>query len=165
MVNCDWAEFHKVEMMGGMMNEEGGSRDVMQERLAALAGFLPLFEAKGFEFGRWHKSQEIEPGVKTLPQFEAGETALAFVRMAYEEEWVLRNFDWPAWSSSKEAMRLRDDRKALAAASPEQLAKLLTVLIRQDRFVEGALNSAYESGLLAAIARRAAVLVEPGEMR
>ena len=24
--------------MGGMMNEEGGSRDVMQERLAALAG-------------------------------------------------------------------------------------------------------------------------------
>jgi hypothetical protein len=33
------------------------------------------------------------------------------------------------------------------------------VLIRQDRFVEGGLNSAFEAGLLTAIARRAEELV------
>jgi hypothetical protein len=62
-------------------------------------------------------------------------------------------------SGSKDAMRLRDDPKALAAASAEQLAKLLTVLIRQDRFVEGALNGAFEAGLLTGIVRRAAGLM------
>ena len=138
---------------------DGGVDGVRREQLLALAGFLAAFEKPGFEFGRWRKSEEIEPGVITMPQFEAGETALKFVNMAYEQEWVRSNFDWPAWSSSREAIRLRDDPKALAAASPEQLAKMLTVLIRQDRFVEGALNSAFEAGLLTGIARRAAALV------
>lgn len=45
----------------------------------------------------------------------------------------------------------------------EQLAKLLTVVIRQDRFVKGALNGAFESGLLTAIAGRAAELVEQND--
>ena len=72
--------------------------------------------------------------------------------------WVL-NFAWPAWKQTDEAISLRDDAAALAAATPEQLARLLTVLIRQDRFVEGALGSAYESGLLTSIVRRAAELV------
>ena len=49
-------------------------------------------------------------------------------------------------SDSKEAMRLRDDPQALAAASAEQLAKLLTVLIRQDRFVEGRLTARLRRG-------------------
>ena len=35
----------------------------------------------------------------------------------------------------------------------------LTVLIRQDRFVEGALASAFKSGLLTGIVRRAAAMV------
>jgi len=138
-----------------MMDED----DVMRGRLAALVGFLAAFEAPGFEFGRWRKRETVEPGVITMPQFEPGETALAFVRMAYEEAWVRGNFDWPAWSSSKEAIRLRDDPQVLAAASAEQLAKLLTVLIRQDRFVEGALNGAFEAGLLTGIVRRAAGLM------
>jgi hypothetical protein len=33
---------------------------------------------------------------------------------------------------------LRDDERALAVATPDQLMRLLTVCIRQDRFVEGA---------------------------
>ena len=36
----------------------------------------------------------------------------------------------------------------------QQLQKLLTALIRQDRFVTGALAGAFESGLLTAIVRR-----------
>ena len=33
---------------------------------------------------------------------------------------------------------MRDDERALAVATPDQLMRLLTVCIRQDRFVEGA---------------------------
>jgi hypothetical protein len=39
---------------------------------------------------------------------------------------------------------------------------LLTAIVRSDRFVEGSIEGAFESGLLAAICRRAAVLLETG---
>lgn len=139
---------------------ENGPQPTLRERLQALAAFLPRFEAPDFVFGTWHSSEQNKPGVFDLPYFEPGETALAFVRMAYTQGWVLTGWDWPAWTKTEEAIRLRDDPQALAAASPDQLARLLTVFIRQDRFVEGGLNSAYEGGWLAAIARRAAVLLQ-----
>jgi uncharacterized protein DUF6508 len=44
----------------------------------------------------------------------------------------------------------------------DQLAWLLTAIIRSDRFVEGSIAGAFESGLLARIARRAAVLLAEG---
>ena len=56
-------------------------------------------------------------------------------------------------------MSLQDDARALAQATPEQLARLLTVCVREDRFCEGALESAFESGLLTRILERAAVLL------
>jgi hypothetical protein len=134
--------------------------DVLQERLKALARFLPALEEPGFQFGTWQGGKQKEPGVFSMPYFALSETGSAFVRMAYEQGWVQTDFSWPAWKETEEAISLRDDPEALAAASPEQLAKLLTVLVRQDRFVEGGLNSAFESGLLTAIARRAGELVK-----
>lgn len=132
----------------------------MRERLQALAAFLPLFEKPGFVYGTWHKSEQEKPGVFVLPHFEPSETAVSFVHTAYDQGWVLVDWAWSAWIKTEEAVSMRDDPAALAVASPKQLAKLLTVLIRQDRYVEGALNSAFESGLLTAIIRREAELVE-----
>ena len=83
-----------------------------------------------------------------------------FFHMAYREGWVLPGFDWPNWAQTPEAIRLRDDPAALAVATAEQLAQLLTVCIRQDRFVDGALVGAFNDGLILAIVRRAAVLVK-----
>jgi hypothetical protein len=68
------------------------------------------------------------------------------------------DFDWPTWMQTDEAIHLRDDLDSLAQATPEQLAHLLTVMIRQDRFVEGSLGAHAESGLLVSVLRRAAVL-------
>ena len=73
----------------------------------------------------------------------------------YAEGWVMAGFDWPSWTGTPEALGLRDDPEVLKQATPVQLAKLLTVLIRQERFVNGALASAYDSGLLTAVLRRA----------
>ena len=46
----------------------------------------------------------------------------------------------------------------VAHATAEQLTKLSTSLVRGDRFSEGTLAWAFESGLLLAIVRRAAAL-------
>jgi hypothetical protein len=43
----------------------------------------------------------------------------------------------------------------------DQLAKLLTALIRENRFNEGALGDSFESGIMTAIARRAKELAGP----
>jgi hypothetical protein len=45
-------------------------------------------------------------------------------------------------------------------ASPEQLAKLITAVVRADRFCEGYLHGAFESGLLVGVVRRARQLAE-----
>jgi hypothetical protein len=138
----------------------------LQERLQALANFLPIFEQPGFEFGEWSENPKSESGVIVLPHYSWSDAAQSFVSMAYDMGWVLLDYAWPAWKGTDEAINLRDDPAALAAAAPEQLARLLTVLIRQDRYIEGALGSAYKSGLLTGIVRRAAALVEaPDEGR
>ena len=65
-------------------------------------------------------------------------------------------FAWPDWAGTPEAIALRTGTAtALARATPDQLAKLLTMLIREDRFNEGALAESFETGLVAAIVRRA----------
>ena len=122
-----------------------------KERLDALAAFLPKFEKPSFEFGR----MESPPGV--MPYYTLSPLASCFVKTCYEMDWV-KPFEWAEWKDSPEAVRLRDDPSALEKATFEQLSRLLTVVIRQDRFVEGALGSTFESGLLSGILRRAAVL-------
>jgi Family of unknown function (DUF6508) len=63
------------------------------------------------------------------------------------------------WLGTEEGQALRDRPEAVAQATTEQLAMLLTAIVRSDRFVEGSIAGAFESNLLARIARRAAVLL------
>lgn len=117
--------------------------------LATLARFLPALEAPGFAAGRWHEQEGA------FPFAALDDTAGALVQAAYADGWVLPGFDWPEWIGTAEARALRDDP---STAGAEDLARLLTAVIRQDRFVEGALLGAFESGLMLAIIRRAAAL-------
>lgn len=132
-------------------------QESLETRLHGLAAFLPLFEASDFQFGSWLEDKPSPDGVLAFPEYRASNTAEAFVRAAYDHGWVIP-FDWGEWKGTPEAARLRDEPTALAEATPEQLARLLTVCIRQDRFVEGELAGAYKSGLLTAIVRCAAKL-------
>jgi hypothetical protein len=130
----------------------------LHDRLRGLASFLPAFESPAFEFGKWSNPEFLEDGAFALPFFVLSETAAGFVKAAYDLGWVERDFDWCTWMGSQEARRLRDGPATLAKATSNQLAQLLTVIIRQDRFADGSLLSSYESGLLTAILRRAAAL-------
>ena len=105
-------------------------------QLRALADFLPKFDAPGFEFGHWAGGDNTPSGAITFPSFLLSGTAAAFVQAAYDKGWV-RDFDWSKWKDTPEARQLRDDPAVLASATPEQLQCLLTVIIRQERYVEG----------------------------
>src|SRR3954453_23816245 len=71
------------------------------------------------------------------------------------------SFDWMTWASSDEAQHLRNPA-ALATATTEQLVKLMTWVVRSDRFSEGSFEGAYESGVLRAIIDRCVELAGPG---
>jgi uncharacterized protein DUF6508 len=129
------------------------------EKLRGIVAFLPSFQAPNFKFGHWTKPPSDQPGVMMLPYFSLSEVAGSFEQKAYDLGWVMRDFDWPTWKQIPEAETLRGDFQALAEATPQQLAHLLTVCIRQDRFCEGALETAFESGLLTRILERAAVIL------
>lgn len=127
--------------------------------LQALADFLPAFRQSEFKVGEWTGGNETEPGVIQMPYVSYTPVVDAFYKAVYEHGWI-RAFDWGTWMHSDEARSLRDDEAVIRNATPEQLAQLLTVCIRQDRFVEGALMGAFESGLILRIVERATVLVE-----
>lgn len=130
----------------------------LKARLQALACYLPKLTESGFEFGYWTEPVMTEPGKFTTGFHSNGAVANGLIRTAYDYGWVVKAFNWGDWKSTPEAITLRDDPDALAQATSEQLEKLLTVLIRQDRFAEGALQDAFDIGLLTRILRRAAAL-------
>ncbi len=124
------------------------------DRLRRLAEQAAIIERPGFDFGHWAGSEKQPDGSITMPYFSFSPEAQALVGAMPVEV-----FDWRKWSSTEEARSFFADPSTVADASPEQLIKLSTSLVRGDRFDEGALVGAVESGLVAALARRAAVLV------
>ncbi len=127
-------------------------------RLEGLAAFVPRFEAANCSFGEWSGDGEVIDGVVTMPYYSYSALADAFVTCANDLNWVREDCDWPTWSRTPEAAQLRDDPAALAQATPDQLACLLTTVIRKDRYCEGELAAAFDTGLLTGICRRAAQL-------
>lgn len=130
----------------------------LRTRLLALAVLLPRLEADGAEtaFGAWVSSRETAPGVWTMPYVEYGELEREF--RAATAGWVRPDIDWLRWGETDDALALKRDPARLARATPEELAHLLTTIVRGDRFNEGLLLDAFEEGLLARICRRGAAL-------
>ena len=131
----------------------------IEERLRPLAELVPILEAPDADFGHWDTSPSID-GTEHLPWFVFGPTAKAFRAAVGRGDWIITGFDWMTWLRTGDAQALRDHPEAVADASPDQLAMLLTAIIRSDRFVEGSIEGAFESGLLSRIARRAAAMLD-----
>jgi len=98
-----------------------------------------------------------------MPYVVYSDIAEDFVGAAYDHGCVLMGFRWAGWANADEAQSLCHDPSKLAQATPEQLLRLLTAIIRQDHFCEGVLLNAFESGLMLAIVRRAAAILDDEE--
>ena len=132
------------------------------DRLRVLADLVAVLEAQDADFGHWD-NEPMPDGTVHMPWFVPGPTADAFQAALGRGGWVVAGFDWMQWLQTDEGRSLQGDPDALDAASPNQLGMLLTAIVRSERFTEGSIAGAFESGLLARIARRAAALLdEPG---
>lgn len=125
-------------------------------RLRRLAAYRPVLE-RGMQFGTWAGGERLPDGTIQMPWYAFSAEADWLLNDVRAGGWV-KPFDSPAWLSTKRGQRLMTDHDAIARASTEELGRLLTALVRQERFGDGTLAAAHDSGLLAAIARRAEAL-------
>lgn len=132
------------------------------ERLRALASFAPIFSKDGFEAGSWRGGTADNRQIRQMPWFDLDEQASKFLKVTHDYGWVIDN-DWPAWAQSPEARRLAREPKALENATAVELARMITVSVRRDRFCEGSLAADFRSGLIARIVQRAALLLRQME--
>lgn len=129
----------------------------LRQRLEALARFRRVFDRDGFAFAEEVPAQHDNSSV-TMGWISLGEEAQEFYKVVYDYGWI-RAFNWSEWGQSAEGERLLNDPDALAQANEDDLARILTVCIRADRFSEGYLAGSYESGLLGRVVARADVLL------
>ncbi|WP_417628277.1 DUF6508 domain-containing protein [Pararhodobacter aggregans] len=129
-----------------------------REALAAMAAFLPRLKANGASFGEFVEPKKIRDRTYTMPYWRSCDLADDFVEMAYREGWV-QKVDWVAWAATATGRSLLHQPGAVEDADLAQLRYLITALIRKDRFVDGTLVAAFESGLLLRVAARADALL------
>lgn len=120
-----------------------------------------MVRAPGFRFGVWHASERRADGVILMPWYERSDSGDALV--AALAGCCLPGFNWPRWLSGPAGHRQANDPVALAGAGPADLCRLITALVRSDRFSEGSLAGAYESGLLGRVLDRVAEVVLAGD--
>ena len=116
-----------------------------------------MLEVPGFDFGHWGGSETQPDGSITMPYYVFSAQAQELIAALP----VTPSFSWPEWIKTPEAQMLLADHARIAEASADQLVKLTTAIVRSDRFTEGSIVGAFESGLLTAIVRRAQVLAKP----
>lgn len=143
-----------------MIDEAGHDPDAGSDRwatpLRVLAPFADRIGEPDFEFGAWGGGDRLPNGTLSMPYHElaAGGEAL----IAACGAWLQVGFDWSNWARTEEGKGLMEDPTALARATPEQIARVLTLLIRANRFNEGQLEWAWRSGLFQRILDRVAAL-------
>lgn len=107
--------------------------------------FLPVAEGiLGLtEFGRWRGGERNEDGSFVMPWVDRHEEVSDFVR-AFHDYRIVFPFDWSGWDEGREMIEWDD----YSGVDMLTLRKLLTAIIRNDRFCEGALQDALEDGII-----------------
>lgn len=128
--------------------------------LQALAAFGPQLRAPDASPGRW--ADQTGTGTLddplTMPSFEMSDLLTRFETMTYDVGWV-QDFDWMEWSRGSEAKMLLRGQASLADATADQIANVITSIVRSDRFNEGAIAGYFKDGVLLALAERAEALI------
>ncbi|HPQ82201.1 MAG TPA: DUF6508 domain-containing protein [Candidatus Saccharimonas sp.] len=97
--------------------------------------------------GSWGKMEggdKDESGAIQMPYASPDPLVHKFLEVWYDKDLVIP-FDWSEWDEGREWYTKTDESK-YDSLNFETALKLLTAVIRNDRFNEGALMNAFESG-------------------
>ena len=129
----------------------------LRERLQALAEFDQIFRQPGFAFAVFLPATTVGGHIH-LGGYTFTEDGLRFCKTLCEYDWI-REFDWVCWRDTERGRALLHDRAVLMQANADELAQVLTTCVRADRFSDGYLAPAYDSGLIGCVIARAGQLL------
>ena len=107
-----------------------------------LLELIPIIE-KTEEFGELDGEVKIEDGVMILPHENQHEVVYLFQDIAYKMP-IIIDFDWGSWDEGRRMFSDKDFN--YDSIDIPTKCKLITAIVRSDRFCEGALVDAFESG-------------------
>jgi hypothetical protein len=131
-------------------------------QLRCLADWLPILETPGLSPGRWRGGDTDAQGIIHMPWFEYDERIAGWPGACEGGTLIVMGFDWMTWLGTPEGRALSSDPAVIASAGSADLARLVTAIVRGDRFCEGNVAGAIERGFVTAICRRAAALLARG---
>jgi hypothetical protein len=108
-----------------------------------LVAYLDALTGPADTLFTWRGGDRGPDGVIAMPWVEYSKPVMSFVQDAYRLGFVI-DFNWPDWQET--AVGLQQSPAAMRKANLVDLAKLLTVHLRKDRFVTGHLASALRNG-------------------
>lgn len=119
-------------------------RNLSKENIEALRAINARIQDYVGEWGIHHDTERTESGVLVFPWIEQYPLIQDFVSFMYENDLVVK-FSWTEWQAGRDWYALDDDGK-YDKLDIETALKLLTAIIRNDRFNDGALVRAFEDG-------------------
>lgn len=117
-----------------------------REDVSAVLTFSRSLLEPGFVAGEWVSPPSFEDGVLTLASWLPSEEASQWERALYEHHIIL-SFDWAESTWTRQMGRYYADPSLLERVSLLTIRKVLTTLLRADRFCEGYLADAFERGV------------------
>ena len=109
-----------------------------------LFDILPELE-KPQLFGQLKGMVKSEDGTISMPYWDWSKIISDFLRIINELNLVI-DFDWGSWEEGKAI--LKKEKQDFGSLDAVTLCKLMTAIIRSDRFMDGALISRFEDGTM-----------------
>jgi hypothetical protein len=97
------------------------------------------------DFGKASGGTKNEDGSFTMPNWESSPVVDEFHRIVYEIP-VIISFDWVSWEEGRKIVNDRNFNFDYTDLITK--CKIITAIVRNDRFCEGALIDAFRSGLI-----------------
>lgn len=109
-----------------------------------LLNLIPEIE-KTSVFGEMRGGEIIEKGVISLPYLVESSIVSLFHEIIYKIPIVI-DYNWVSWDEGRKIVN--DENFNFDSVDIPTLCKIITAIVRNDRFCDGALVSAFESGLI-----------------
>ena len=115
-----------------------------QQDWQPLLALIPEIENTS-RFGEWSGGEKDEKGAIQMPYCVSAPVVSDFRRIVYAIPIVI-SFDWGSWDEGRRIAG--DEAFDFDSIDLVMKCKLITAIVRNDRFCEGALVSAFKSGLI-----------------
>ena len=125
-------------------NYEQKINSFTKEDWQALLDLIPEIENTQ-KFSTTRGGEIDEDGVMSMPFNEPAPIVNEFQKIVYELP-IIIVFDWAKWEEGKKMVR--DENFDFDTTDIPTKCKLITAIVRNDRFHDGALVSAFESGVI-----------------